>query len=338
MRARLRAAVIGLGQVGWRFDQEPGRRSIWSHVGAYKALDETFDLVGAADPSADARRDFSATHEGVPVFAEIATMMRDTVPEVVSICASNAAHRAALDAVLAAGRPRAIWCEKPLAVSLADGKAMVAACEQTRVFLVVSHVRRWSPLWQTLKHRIESNEIGRLRSLRVAMPNRLWSVGSHAADLLQWFGGPVDAVVAMPIPALEEAGEPAVDAMVTFGSGAAGILQVTGEKSGLIVEAEAIGTHGRLTVREDAGTITVELFRPSARYAGYSELAPGGVETVAQSDSFSPFVAIAREIGGLCAGERSIPTCSGRDALATQALLERFATAVQTSHRSIASA
>ncbi len=338
MSARLRAAVIGLGQVGWRFDQEAGRRSVWSHAGAYTALGEAFELAGAADPSAEARRDFAAAHPGVPAFAEIATMMRETAPEIVSICAPNAAHRAALDAVLAAGRPRAVWCEKPLAVSLADGKAMVAACDAVRALLVVSHVRRWSPLWQTLKRRIDGNEIGRLRSLRIAMPNRLWTIGSHAADLLLWLGGPAVAVAALPIPALEEAGEPAVDAIVTFESGAAGILQVTGEKSGLIVEAEAIGTDGRLCLREDCGTIAAETFRPSTRYAGYRELAAGGTEAIAQDDQFSPFVAIAREIAGLCAGDLAAPTCSGRDALATQALLDRLAAAAAPLHRSMASA
>jgi predicted dehydrogenase len=336
MSKRLRAAVIGLGQVGWRFDQETGRGSVWTHIGAYLALAAEFDVVGAYDLSANARQAFAARHQSIRVFSEMRQMIEETLPDVVSICTPNAAHRMTLDAVLAAHRPRAIWCEKPLAISLADGKAMVNACERAQAILVVSHVRRWSPLWRRFKQRIESGEVGALCCLRVAMPNRFWSVGSHAADLLLWLGGPAVAAAAMPIPALEEAGEPAVNALLSFESGATGIMQVTGGKAGLIVEAEAIGEAGRLTLREDTGTIACETFLPSTRYAGYHELGPSDVDKIAHDNKFSPFVAIAHEIAALSSGEDIALTCSGWDALATQALLERLAMAVQPSGKSAA--
>lgn len=328
MSTRLRAAVVGLGQVGWRFDEEPGRGSVWTHVGAYKALPDAFELAGACDLSAAARNAFAPRHGNVPIYAEIAVMMQETSPDVVSICTPNSTHRAALETVLASGRPRAIWCEKPLAVSLADGNAMVSACEQAQALLIVSHVRRWTPLWQKFKAQLDAGEIGALRSLRVAMPNRLWSIGSHAADLLVWLGGPVMALKAMPIAALDEDGEPAVSALLSFQSGAAGVLQVTGLKSRLVVEAEAIGDAGRLTLREDAATITFEPFAPSARYAGYRELGAGTVENIVADENFSPFVAIARELTGLARGSIAAPTCSGRAALATQDLLEQLAAVV----------
>ena len=201
---------------------------------------------------------------------------------------------------------------------------MVKACGRTKTFLVVSHVRRWSPLWQRFKARIDAGDIGRLRCLRVAMPNRLWSIGSHAADLLLWLGGPLAAMKALPIPALDEGGEPAVSALLNFRAGALGILQVTGPKSGLIVEAEAIGDAGRLMLREDTASITLEPFAPSGRYAGYRELTAGSREQIANGDDFSPFVAIARELAGLARGIITMPTCSGRAAIATQDLLEKF--------------
>lgn len=330
---RMRAAVIGLGQVGWRFDEEPNRGPVWTHVGAYKALDADFELVGACDPLSDARRAFADRHPEVPVFADIGTMVGESAPEVVSICTPNATHRNVLDKLLANTRPQAIWCEKPLATALSDGQAMVAACEERAVALTVSHVRRWSPLWQRFKSRVDSGEIGVLRSLRIAMPNRLWSVGSHGADLLSWLGGPISAVEGLPIPALEEEGEPAVGALATFDSGAAGVLQVTGSKAGLIVEAEAIGDAGRLTLRETQGTIALEVFAASSRYDGYMELGAGAVENMSPESGFSPFVAIAREIAGLARGEVATPTCGGRAALTTQKLLERLAAASQPGSR-----
>ncbi len=327
MSARLRAAVIGLGQVAWRFDEEPARRTVWTHVGAYKALAQDFELVGACDFSAAARSAFASRHRDVAVFADIKAMIVETSPDVVSICTPNAAHRVALDAVLASGRPRVIWCEKPLAVSLADASAMVDACDQAQGLLVVSQVRRWSPLWQRFKTRIEAGEIGALRSLRVVMPNRLWSIGSHAVDLLLWLGGAVAATKAMHVPALDEGGEPAVSAILSFESGAAGILQVSGRKANLVVEAEATGDAGRLTLREDYGTVTFESFSPSLSYEGYRQFGPAAIDKVAD-EGYSPFVAIGREICGLVRGAITDPTCSGRAALATQVLLDQLAAVV----------
>jgi predicted dehydrogenase len=324
MSNRLRAGVIGLGQIGWRFDEEVGRRSVWTHVGAYKALPTEFDLIGACDPSARARDEFAFRHPEVPIFAEIAAMIAETAPHVVSICTPNAAHRMTLEAVLAAGRPQAVWCEKPLAVSLADADAVVNACQRAKTILVVSHVRRWSPLWQRFKWLIENESLGTLRCLRIAMPNRLWSIGSHAVDLLLWLGGPVGNLTAMAIPNLEEDGEPAVGALLNFESGAAGILQVTGGKSDLIVEAEAIGDDARMMLREDTGVITLEKFSRSLRYSGYRELRASEVENMPQDETFSPFIAIAQELARLSTNANATPTCSGRDALMTQNLLEKI--------------
>jgi predicted dehydrogenase len=333
--SKLRAAVIGLGQVGWRFDEEAGRGSVWSHVGAYKALPDDYELAGACDVSSAARNAFSTKHRNVPLFAEVSALLRETAPDVVSICTSNSAHRTTLDAVLGGCRPRAIWCEKPLAVSLVDGRAMVSACDQAKVPLLVSHVRRWSPLWQKFKAQLDAGKVGAVRSLRVAMPNRLWSIGSHAADVLVWLGGSVVAVKAMPVPALDEAGEPAVNALITFENGVAGILQVTGLRAGLVVEAEAVGDDGRLTLREDANTVAFEPFAPSARYFGYRELGAGIVEKIEVNAAFSPFVAIARELAGHARGTASNLTCSGRAALETQSLLEQLAAAVSPTNNAV---
>ena len=46
------AGVIGLGQIAWSVDEDPQRRGIWSHIGAYEASPNQYmselDLVGTA--------------------------------------------------------------------------------------------------------------------------------------------------------------------------------------------------------------------------------------------------------------------------------------------------
>ena len=324
MTAPLRAVVIGLGQVAWRFDEEPGRKSVWSHVGAYRALADRFDIVGVSDPSDEARKQFFTRHAGIPAFSDVGELMRETKPDVVSICSPSTTHRDVLENVLANNAPKAIWCEKPLATSVSDGTTMVQACKDRGTRLVISHARRWSPLWRSFRDGMRS-DIGTLRSLRVAMPNRLWSIGSHAADLLCWLGGPIENTVALAAPALTEDSEPAVAALATFDSGAFGVLQVTGRKAGLIVEAEAIGDRGRLVLREDRGEIRRETFVNCSRYEGYEELTELPYPVPTTDPSFSTFTEIANEIWRLATGEQTRATCDGAAALAVLNLLDRLA-------------
>ena len=67
MTDRLRAAVIGLGQVAWRFDEEAGRRMVWTHCGAYAALSDDYVLTGACDSDSDTRAAFAHRYPEVPV-------------------------------------------------------------------------------------------------------------------------------------------------------------------------------------------------------------------------------------------------------------------------------
>ena len=69
---RLRAVVIGLGQVGSRFDEEPGRKLPWSHVGAYLHLADRYSLAGAVEISHHNKVAFGKRCPDVPVYDSVA--------------------------------------------------------------------------------------------------------------------------------------------------------------------------------------------------------------------------------------------------------------------------
>lgn len=323
-----KAAIIGLGQVGSRFDEEPGRVSVWSHTGAYLACPGTFSLVAGCEKSPENAEAFRARCPGIPVFEDIEAMLRQHQPAVVSVCTPADSHWPVVEKILACRSVRVIWCEKPLTASIDEGRRLVDACQSAGVVLVVSFVRRWLPLWKRARQLIAEGAVGQLRSVRIAIPNRLWSMGSHAVDLIHYLGGGCSQVMPFVIPALAEAGEPAVAAFFQLDRGAYGIFQVTGWKANYLVEGEVIGDDGRLIVREHLNSIMVEKFEPSSRYKGYRDPGPASEEIVALPATYSPFVAIAEEIGEMLAGLRTSPTCDGSAALAVQSALETMATAV----------
>lgn len=321
---QLRAAVIGLGKVGSRFDEEEGRTGIWSHVGAYAHLASDFELVAAVEPGAENRAAFAARMPHVPVYSNTTEMIAACQPEVVSICTPAPSHGDILDGLLAVPDLMAVWCEKPLSDSLATAKRMIAACEARNLPMVVTHNRRFMPLWRRARALIDEGTLGSIRCVRIAMPNRVLSVGSHAVDLAIMLGGPVSRVVAMDIPAMYEEGENATAALLEYADGAYGIIQVTGMKAQLVVEAEVLGDRGRISVREDRDTIAVENFRDKPGVSGYNELSSTCEISGGAPEDHSAFVAAGRELAGLARGQRVMASCGATDALAVMEVLDQM--------------
>ena len=322
---RLKTVIVGLGRAGSRFDEEPRRGVVWSHAGAYLARADAFEIIGACDSLGDARAAFARRCPAVPLFDDVDDLIHNTRPDIASICTPADSHASVLHRVLKVSSMRTIWCEKPLAASLAEGQGMVDACAARNVALVVSHGRRWLPLWRRFSEMLLGGAVGPLVCLRIAMPNRLWSVTSHAVDLALMLAGPAIAVQSFDLPALEEDGEPAKSAFLRFPSGAYGIIQITGKKSALMVEAEAIGETGRLLANENDGSIRHERFVESADFAGYREPVVESEERHGSLADSSHFTAICDEIAEVSRRHGANITCSGADALATQRVLEEMA-------------
>ncbi|MBM7171147.1 Gfo/Idh/MocA family oxidoreductase [Streptomyces sp. G44] len=95
-------------------------------------------------------------------------------PDAVIVCSENARHRPLVERAAAHGV--AVLCEKPLAATVADGEAMVAACRAAGVRLGVAHPVRFSPAYAAVKAAVASGAAGRVLVVsganNGAMPNR----------------------------------------------------------------------------------------------------------------------------------------------------------------------
>ncbi len=79
--------------------------------------------------------------------------------DVVWVCTPTSAHRSAVDAALAAGRP--LFCEKPLATDLARAESLVAAVEAAGVPAQSGLVLRSAPVFRALRALVSSGTLGR---------------------------------------------------------------------------------------------------------------------------------------------------------------------------------
>jgi 1,5-anhydro-D-fructose reductase (1,5-anhydro-D-mannitol-forming) len=122
-----------------------------------------------------------ATEHGVAdaVTDLAAALERDDV-DAVYVSSVNAAHHDQVLAAAAAGKH--VLAEKPLALSVADAEAMVAACHAAGVVMATNHHLPASPTHRVLKRAIAEGLVGQVRAIRVhhavQLPPRLagWRV------------------------------------------------------------------------------------------------------------------------------------------------------------------
>lgn len=107
-----------------------------------------------------------------------------TRPDAVIVCAENAAHRPLVELAATAGAH--VLCEKPIATTLADAEAMIAACRAAGVQLMVAHPVRFSPAVAELRQ-LTAGALGEVVGItgtnngRIPHDERAWFVDPTAA-------------------------------------------------------------------------------------------------------------------------------------------------------------
>ncbi|HSD27270.1 MAG TPA: Gfo/Idh/MocA family oxidoreductase, partial [Vicinamibacteria bacterium] len=128
----LRVLVAGCGNMGA------------SHARAYHRMPE-FQIVGLVSRGPKSRAALSAELGGLPAFGDYHEALRATGPDVVSINTYPETHGPFARAAIEAGCH--VFCEKPLATTVEEARAVVdAACARARK-LVVGYILRVHPAW-----------------------------------------------------------------------------------------------------------------------------------------------------------------------------------------------
>lgn len=116
-------AFIGLGVMGHRMLGNMNRH-------------EAFVLYGAWDPDASACEAVKAQYPQIETTEKPDELIARAETDVVYIASPPASHRAYVSQAVAAGK--AVFCEKPLGVDVADSREMVAEVEQSGVLNAVN--------------------------------------------------------------------------------------------------------------------------------------------------------------------------------------------------------
>jgi predicted dehydrogenase len=147
-------------------------------------------LVGIAD-SDPKQRAFVANALGCAGHADVEALIAGGV-DAITIAAPTHLHR---DLALTCIRHGVhILVEKPIASSVEEGRAIIAAAQRAGVTLMIGHVERFNPAVEAIKTAIRDEDILSIAITRVGpFPPRMSNVGVvidlavHDIDLIRWF-------------------------------------------------------------------------------------------------------------------------------------------------------
>lgn len=139
------------------------------------------DPDGAAAPDAAPRGAELAASLGVDYVDDYDALFA-WGPDAVIVTAENARHRAIVEQAAAHGVH--VLCEKPLATEIHDAKAMIAACENAGVILMVAYPVRFAPQFTALRAHQDAGALGELFAI-VGTNNGKIPIGTRS-----WFTDP----------------------------------------------------------------------------------------------------------------------------------------------------
>ncbi len=191
--------LLGLGNIGMAYDIDPGAdeprllaNTCASHARALTGNPQ-FDLIGAVDPSPDARARFSSLY-GLPAWGD-AKVVPDHGIDLVVIAAPTQLHvPLAVDAIRRY-RPGWVFCEKPSGRDAADANVLREFAASAGTEVLVNYFRRYLPETRDVGRLIKSAKAGRFRGGAFQYSHVLRVNGCHFVDLLsEWLGPPVTAI------------------------------------------------------------------------------------------------------------------------------------------------
>ncbi len=262
-------------------------------------------LVAAFSRSAEKAGKFCAEHGGKP-YSDIKEFLADPDLQVVTICTPSGLHLDPAREAAAAGKH--VVVEKPLEITPERCDAIISACAEAGVKLATVFPSRFSDAARLVKKTIDSGRMGKLalgsayikwyrtqeyydsgawRGTRdLDGGGALMNQSIHAIDLLQWFMGPVETIIAQTDCLAHQRieVEDVAAAVLKFASGALGVIEgSTAAYPGQLKRLEICGSAGSLILEQDS-LKQWEFAEEGAEDAGIRERFAAGESSGGQSD------------------------------------------------------
>ena len=192
--AKYRVCIVGLTGIAAGPKSSEGEAGFGgtmphSHASAYHFLPET-EVVGVCDLVQDRvdafQNNWKEQLPDVKGYVDCQEMLADLSPDLLSVVTSDDRHA---DLVVQASESgvRGLFCEKPIATSLADADRMIEAVERNNTVMTINHTRRWYPMYRQVRAEIDKGTIGELKRIAFNFGGPralLFRNGTHMIDAI----------------------------------------------------------------------------------------------------------------------------------------------------------
>ncbi|TVR05597.1 MAG: gfo/Idh/MocA family oxidoreductase [Spirochaetaceae bacterium] len=335
-REPVRCAIVGLGRIGSLLERDARREKPCTHAGAVVGNPDC-RLVGGCDTDAERRAEFTRDWGCTVVCAGIDELLEASRPDILCVATHPDSHRLMVERALAHG-VRVAVCEKPLADTLRNARAIARLHQSGRITVVTNHERRYSADYRRAREIVCGGQYGDLVAVRAALyfgrtaphDRVLLHDGTHIVDIINYLtGGELKA--SGRFGALRS-NRSSVWLAATGGAAPGGkprtgvpvMVEVGAERDHLVFEVELSLERGRVTVGN--GVFRVEESQESPFYEGYRSLVDTGEKRPEVTGYFSGMMADAvaclREPG-------RAPVSSARDGLAVMRFIRSAGSRLQ---------
>ncbi|HSR15157.1 MAG TPA: Gfo/Idh/MocA family oxidoreductase [Gemmatimonadales bacterium] len=239
----LKAAQVGLGWWG-------------SQVAKVLEGSEKIRVVCGVDPAPETAQKFRDTH-GLPVCGDYRDVLDDPEIDAVLLTIPHRMHEEAVLAAVAAGKQ--VFCEKPLALTVASARRMIEAANGAGLVLGIGHERRFEPAWEEIKRMAVDGEFGTIIHMEAHWSHDRWL--GMAPD--NWRGSKEEA----PAAGWTGMGVHLSDMMVSLAGQAAEVQAHTARRILEIPTGDVVSAHFRFG---DATTGHVAALSATPDYARFA--------------------------------------------------------------------
>lgn len=284
----LRAAIVGCGDVAGGYDEHARDGSVFTHAGSYRRHRERIRLAACVEPDARRREAFRKAWRVPQGFSTVEELLSAGSYDIVSLCTPDKLHESQLRALIASGRAKMIWAEKPLTTSARSARAVLKLARKRGVGIRLSNHRRWEPEHLRLARDLRDGAIGKIVGFNARYVKGITHIGCTMIDTLRLLLGEPRTVQAVPpFDAGSYPGDPSISFLADFG-GASGIVHGVDRDRYVysLFEIEVVGSTGRARLIDSGERFELQRGRADRRHGWHGELGEPAVRTTKLSQAF----------------------------------------------------
>ena len=186
---RYSVGIIGCGDIGFLFDykKKPAvTEGAFTHFKAFRSSDK-FEVKAVSELNKEIRNIILKEYK-IPAYDNYKLMLEENEFDVLVIATNDESHAEILKNIIN-HKPKLVFCEKPLALSLEEVKRLTALYKKNKIHLQINYTRRFLEEFFEIENIIKKKLIGEIESMTFYYSRGLMHNASHYIDLVNRYIG-----------------------------------------------------------------------------------------------------------------------------------------------------